>query len=42
MVNGKPATALKNKYGARLGIPEALIVDTHAIGRGATMLVNRW
>jgi hypothetical protein len=31
-------TALKNENGARLGWPEALSVETHAIGRGPTEL----
>jgi hypothetical protein len=28
--------ALKKENGARFGCPEALTVETHAIGRGAT------
>jgi hypothetical protein len=35
---GSAHTALKNEKGARLGCPEALILETHAIGRGATAL----
>src|ERR1700689_3865248 len=35
---GSTHTQLKNENGARFGCPVKLIVDTHAIGRGATEL----
>jgi len=41
IVGGNPATALKNEYGAMLGTPSVLMVDTQAIGLGATTLVSR-
>jgi hypothetical protein len=37
---GLAHTALKNEKGARLGCPEALRLDTHAIGRGPTALIR--
>jgi hypothetical protein len=37
---GLAHTALKNEKGARLGCPEALRLETHAIGRGATALIR--
>jgi hypothetical protein len=33
---GSTHMALKKEKGARLGCPEGLTVETHAIGRGAT------
>jgi hypothetical protein len=35
---GAVHTQLKNENGARFGCPDALTVDTHAMGRGATEL----
>jgi hypothetical protein len=37
---GLAHTALKNEKGARFGCPEALRLETHAIGRGATALIR--
>jgi hypothetical protein len=37
---GLAHTALKNEKGARLGCPEALRLETHAIGRGPTALIR--
>ena len=31
---------LKNEYGAKLGIPDMLIVDIHPIGLGITMALR--
>ncbi|MGA8866492.1 MAG: hypothetical protein WB510_05965, partial [Candidatus Sulfotelmatobacter sp.] len=38
---GSTHTALKKEKGARLGCPDALTVETQAIGRGATELRRR-
>jgi hypothetical protein len=37
---GLAHTALKNEKGAKLGCPEALRLETHAIGRGPTALIR--
>jgi hypothetical protein len=39
---GLAHTALKNEKGARLACPDALRVETQAIGRGATALISMW
>ena len=40
-IMGSALKALKNENGAMLWMPSALVVDTHAIGRGTTLPMRK-